>query len=342
MNEKVNTDPTSETRKQDHIDLAFKSNMAAMGSDPRFVYEPAFSGNKVDHIDLSIQLAGQNMKVPIWVSSMTGGTEKAKQINITLAKACQKYGLGMGLGSCRSLLESNDRLDDFAIRKYIGNQPMFANLGIAQLEELINAGKLDQLKELVDKLEATGIIIHINPLQEWTQPEGDIYAQAPLESVKRLLDYVSFPVIVKEVGQGMGMKSIRAFMELPLAALDFAAYGGTNFSKLELLRGSEIRKQNLNSIMYVGHAANQMLTWANQLIEDPKINTDTIIVSGGIKDFLDGYYCIKRSKFKTIYGQASPFLKYALLGEAALDEYLDIQISGLKLSHAFLDLNEEV
>lgn len=341
MNEQNNNEINPASRKKDHIDLAFKSNMLEIASDPRFLYEPAFSGNDVGQLDLTMDLAGKRMEVPIWVSSMTGGTEKAKDINIRLAKACQLHGLGMGLGSCRSLLEKNDRLDDFAVRKYIGDQPLYANLGIAQLEELILTDKLHLLDELVKKLEADGLIIHINPLQEWTQPEGDIYKSSPLDSIKRLLDHISFPVIVKEVGQGMGPKSIKAFLELPLAAFDFAAYGGTNFAKLELLRGSEIRKENLASIMYVGHKFDQMITWTNQNFGQVGINTDTIIISGGVKSFLDGYYCIKRSKFKTIYGKASPFLKYALLGEEALNEYIALQISGLKLSHAFLEVNED-
>ena len=142
MNDKVKTDPTAVSRKQDHIDLAFKSSMTNVVGDERFLYEPAFAGNDVGHLDLSIKLAGQEMSAPLWVSSMTGGTEKAKDINLTLAKACKMHGLGMGLGSCRSLLESNERLSDFAVRKHIGNQPLYANLGIAQLEELITNNKV--------------------------------------------------------------------------------------------------------------------------------------------------------------------------------------------------------
>ena len=336
----MNTDPTAKQRKQAHIDLAFESTMSHIENDSRFVYEPMFSGNKVDQIDLSSQFNGSILDAPIWISSMTGGTEAAFMINHRLAEACHKYKLGMGLGSCRSLLYDNDRLEDFAVRKEIGSQPLFANLGIAQVEELIERNEEHLIKELVHKLEADGLIIHVNPLQEWTQPEGDRYIKAPIDTIRRIVELGDYPVIVKEVGQGMGKRSIEALLKLPLLALDFAAYGGTNFSKLELLRGSDLRKENLRSICQIGHTAEQMINWANDLFNTSGNQTNQLIVSGGIKDFVDGYYFTKKSKFPALYGQASPFLKHALQGEQALAEFIELQIDGLKTCHAFLDLNE--
>jgi isopentenyl-diphosphate delta-isomerase len=336
----VNTDPTAKQRKQAHIDLAFESTMAQIRSDERFIYEPMFSGNQVDKIDLSSEFNGSTLNAPIWISSMTGGTEAAFMINHRLAEACKKYKLGMGLGSCRSLLYDNDRLEDFAVRKEIGDQPLFANLGIAQVEELIDRNEIHLIKGLVDKLESDGLIIHVNPLQEWTQPEGDRYSVSPLETIRQVVELGDYPVIVKEVGQGMGKRSIKALLKLPLLALDFAAYGGTNFSKLELLRGSDIRKENLKSICQIGHTAEQMINWANELSNEAENKTKHLIISGGVKDFMDGYYFVKKSKFPSLYGQASPFLKYALKGEIALNEFIELQIDGLKTCSAFLDLNE--
>lgn len=335
----MNTDPTAKQRKQAHIDLAFESTMARIQSDNRFIYEPMFSGNELNDIDLSIRFNEQKMNAPIWISSMTGGTEAAFMINHRLAKACQHFKLGMGLGSCRSLLYDNDRLKDFAVREEIGDQPLFANLGIAQIEYLINDNETHLIKELVNKLEANGLIIHVNPLQEWTQPEGDRYKKSPMETIQKIVELGDYPVIVKEVGQGMGKRSIEALLKLPLLALDFAAYGGTNFSKLELLRGSDIRKDNLKAICQIGHTADQMVEWANDCFESPENQTKHLIISGGIKDFTDGYYLTKKSKFSSLYGQASPFLKYALKGEDDLAGFIELQIQGLKTCTAFLDLN---
>lgn len=336
----MNTDPTAKQRKQAHIELAFESTMAHIKSDDRFIFEPMFSGNNVDEIDLSTEFNGKTLNAPIWISSMTGGTEAAFMINHRLAEACNKYKLGMGLGSCRSLLYDNDRLEDFAVRKEIGSQPLFTNLGIAQVEELIERNETHLIKELIGKLDADGLIIHVNPLQEWTQPEGDRYNIAPLDTIRRIVELGDYPVIVKEVGQGMGKRSIEALLKLPLLALDFAAYGGTNFSKLELLRGSDLRKENLRSICQIGHTAQQMVKWTNELINESDNQTKQLIISGGVKDFVDGYYFTKKSKFPSLYGQASPFLKHALKGELALAEFIELQIEGLKTCHVFLDLNE--
>ncbi len=130
-------DPTAESRKKDHIDLAFKSQVRKDALDSRFYYEPILSGHPRNDIDLSVNILDSVLKIPIWVSSMTGGTEMAQTINTNLAKACEEFGMGMGLGSCRSLLDSNERLSDFAMRQYMPNQPLYANLGVAQVEELI-------------------------------------------------------------------------------------------------------------------------------------------------------------------------------------------------------------
>jgi len=177
----------------------------------------------------------------------------ANTINTNLAKACGEYGMGMGLGSCRALLDSDERLSDFAMRGLIGDQPLYANLGIAQLDELFQANKQQLISELVKKLEADGLIIHINPLQEWLQPEGDIYHVSPIDIVKRVIDLApDMNIIVKEVGQGMGPKSLEALYKLPIMAVDFAAGGGTNFAKLELHRASQKQQDRYTGLAQVG------------------------------------------------------------------------------------------
>jgi len=333
----VKKDDSSEDRKKDHIDLAFQSAISTASIDNRFLYEPMISGH-VQSLELSRTIGDRKMDYPIWVSSMTGGTEKAANINQNLARVCKEFGLGMGLGSCRPLLESNARLDDFAVRKYIGDQPLYANIGIAQVEELYAARKVNLLGDLVKKLEADGLIIHVNPLQEWMQPEGDRYQSSPLELITKLLEDLSVPLIVKEVGQGMGKESLRALLKLPLVAVDFAAHGGTNFSKLELLRGSEERKNSFAQVVNLGHGAEEMLGWVNEIKAAEEVNCNTIIVSGGVKDFLDGYYFIKKSNFNTLYGQASGFLKYATGSYDSLQAHVQAQVEGLHMASAFLKI----
>ena len=200
--------PTSD-RKKDHIDLAFRSRTITEQRDSRFSYEPMLTTHPRKDVSLDKYFLGKAVRFPIWVSSMTGGTGIARDINRNLARACKDFGLGMGLGSCRKLLSSDDYLEDFAVRPYIGDQPLYANLGIAQLNELIAQKRLDDIRVMLDKIQADGLIIHVNPIQEWLQPEGDpIKGLAPIEAIEQLLEHVSYKIIVKEVGQGMGPLSI--------------------------------------------------------------------------------------------------------------------------------------
>ena len=136
-----NDDPSASSRKQDHIEMAFASQVIQQELDHRFYYEPLLNPHP-QKTDLSLDFLDKSMKVPIWVSSMTGGTKMARIINHNLARACGEFGMGMGLGSCRSLLYSDEYLPDFAVRSLIGpDYPLFANLGIAQLEQLIAKDK---------------------------------------------------------------------------------------------------------------------------------------------------------------------------------------------------------
>jgi isopentenyl-diphosphate delta-isomerase len=332
-------DPTASSRKRDHIELAFRSQVESGTLDQRFYYEPLLSGHPERGSLKSFLFLGKTMRAPVWVSSMTGGTEWANTINHNLARACKEFGMGMGLGSCRPLLYSNDSLPDFDVRKEIGDDlPLFANLGVAQLEELIDRGELYRVRELTDKLQADGLIIHVNPLQEWLQPEGDRFVRSSLQVIEMVLEKADFPIIVKEVGQGMGMGSLRALMQLPLAAIDFAANGGTNFARLEMLRGDEAKATIYEQLAHVGHSAAEMTLMANQLLEElgDKAICRQFIISGGVRTFLDGYYLTQKLNAPSIYGQASGFLRHARGSYEELQAYVAAQIEGLELANAFL------
>lgn len=332
-------DPTASSRKRDHIELAFRSQVESGTLDQRFYYEPLLAGHPERESLRSFPFLGKSMRAPIWVSSMTGGTEWANTINHNLARACKDFGMGMGLGSCRPLLYSNESLPDFDVRKVIGDGlPLFANLGVAQLEELIDQDELYRVGELIDKLQADGLIVHVNPMQEWLQPEGDRFVRTPLQVIETLLDEVRTPVIVKEVGQGMGPASLRALMQLPLAAIDFAANGGTNFARLEMLRSDEGKAAIYEQLAHVGHSAYQMTLMANQLLDElgAKAVCRQFIISGGVRTFLDGYYLTQTLQAPSIYGQASSFLRHARGSYDELEAYVAAQVEGLELAHAFL------
>ena len=335
-------DNVSAARKKDHIEMAFQSQIADGTLDKRFYYEPILSGHPSIEDLPSIDFLGKKMKAPLWISSMTGGTKEALNINHNLAKACGEFGLGMGLGSCRALLYSDDRLEDFNLRPIIGeNSPFFANLGVAQLEELMEKNGLHLVNDMVTKLQADGLIIHVNPFQEWLQPEGDHFKKPPITIIQQCLDFFDFSIIVKEVGQGMGPKSLESLMQMPLAAIDFAASGGTNFSMLELLRASDDDRKHYLPLAHQGHSAEEMVGFVN----DCSFNADQIkcqeyIISGGVKNFLDGYYLSNRLQHKAVYGQASAFLKHARGSYEELRKFVQAQLEGLAIANAYLTVRK--
>ncbi len=327
---------TTSSRKKDHIALAFKSQKD-IAADNRFYYEPLLSAHPTPL--KPIDFLGKRLKAPLWISSMTGGTELAYKINHNLARACREFGLGMGLGSCRILLEDNSRFKDFNLRPVIGDeQPLFANLGIAQVEQELSNKSVKRVEELVKRLDADGLIIHVNPLQEWLQPEGDKIGSPPIETIKVFLDKVKFKVMVKEVGQGMGPESLKALFRLPLAAVDFAAHGGTNFSKVELLRSNKNHQELYENVADAGHSANEMVDFTNRILQElgEKALCRQVIISGGVKSFLDGYYLTSKLQCSSIYGQGSAMLERAKDSYGQLHSYIEGQIRGLELANAYL------
>jgi isopentenyl-diphosphate delta-isomerase len=217
----------------------------------------------------------------------------------------------------------------------MGNQPLFANIGIAQVEELIHTNKTNLIHEMVKMTEADGLIIHINPLQEWFQPEGDRFKISPLITLQKFLETSDYKVIVKEVGQGMGPKSLKALLELPIAGLELAAFGGTNFTLLEKMRGDEDLSRE--GFINVGHTAREMVTFLNAL---PTRNKE-IIISGGISNMLDGYELKTTLKANAVIGMASAFLAPALADYDTLKKFFLSQKDALLTAKSLLEVKEE-
>lgn len=335
----ANDDPTAVSRKQAHIELAFASQVPAGDLDERFYYEPLMAAHPQAGSLSPFTFLGKTLRTPMWVSSMTGGTALARIINQNLARACAEFGMGMGLGSCRQLLNSDDYLPDFDVRDTLGpDLPLYANLGIAQLERLLDDSEVGKIRELLAKLRADGLIIHVNPLQEAMQPEGDRFRRPALDTIRTLLEILDTKIIVKEVGQGMGPTSLKELLQLPLEAIEFAAAGGTNFAKLELLRKDAEAQMIFGKIAAVGHSAAEMLRFVQTLQQylGARCLVKNLIISGGVKDFLDGYYLLQKSPLPAVYGQASGFLKHAQNDYAELRAYVETQVRGLELANAFL------
>lgn len=334
----------SEKRKQDHIDKTKNAQTNRSTRRQGFHYEPLFG--EFNFTPYHETFLGRTIKAPFWISSMTGGVDAAKVINQNLSKACGEFGLGMGLGSCRPLLDSHDRLSEFALRKNLKDSPFMANLGIAQLEQLILQNKLSKVIELVKLLEADGLIVHINPLQEWAQPEGDRYQQPASETLLRVKEAwpVDFKLAVKEVGQGMGPKSLQFLFELEVDAIEFGAYGGTNFTKLERLRADKDSLQNSvptsvkDEFVFIGHTAEEMMRTCCALARNASFIPE-FVISGGV-DLLSGLKLLKSSPQKAVIGQASRFVEHAHDYDR-LCEYIVDLIEAFNMGEKFLKVKNE-
>ena len=329
------TEIKQETRKLDHIELALRSQSSRMELDKRFNYEPLFSPHPTPSTDISLNFLGKKLNAPLWISSMTGGVGPARHINQNLARVCREFGLGMGLGSCRVLLHDDTYLKDFNLRAILGpDLPLFANLGISQIEQLLASSNHQQkLNDLISKLDADGLIVHINPLQEWFQSEGDRLKNSALETLTKLCEIFKHKIIVKEVGQGMGPKSLEALLELPIAGIELAAFGGTNFTKLEQLRDD---KGLMNPLSNVGHTALEMVSMLNSLVKQKtEYKSKQIIISGGVENILDGYYLQEKLGFTSVIGQAKNFLTHAE-NFHELKIFTESQVNSLKIAKSFL------
>jgi isopentenyl-diphosphate delta-isomerase len=159
----------------------------------------------------------------------------------------------------------------------------------------------------------------------------------PIETIGEFLSLSDMKIIVKEVGQGMGTESITRIMRLPIEAFELAAFGGTNFARVELARSSPQKKELFHPLSMIGHSADEMLELINQgAVSAEKSGCRQIIISGGVHSFLDGYYYMSKSILPAIYGQASGLLRYAQGDYEDLRQYITGQIRGLLFARAFL------
>jgi isopentenyl-diphosphate Delta-isomerase len=338
-------------RKNDHIQISTQAQIQG-GSMKGLNYEPLWAGLEglQDAGKKDFTFLDKRMCAPLWISSMTGGGKDSSTINRRLAQAVAEFGLGMGLGSCRPLLQkgaSKKIWQQFDLRPILGaDRPLWINLGVAQIETLLHQNEVGRIENLAQKLRADGLIIHVNPLQEFLQPEGDRYRFPAIETIGLLLQKTSLRIMVKEVGQGMGPRSVNALLQMPLQGLEFGAYGGTNFAQLEILRQKEFKVANyFKSFSFVGHTAEEMVELTGR--EGANLGEQALcrdfIISGGIRDIVYGYYLGMKlwrhwPDARWVIGQAYPVLQQAQKSYQDLCRYIRAQIEGVELCQRFLTL----
>ncbi|MCZ8356652.1 MAG: type 2 isopentenyl-diphosphate Delta-isomerase [Microcystis sp. LE19-388.1G] len=273
-------------------------------------------------IELGTTFLGKSLKAPILISSMTGGTELAHLVNTRLATVAQRYGLAMGVGSQRIALEQPELAPTFAVRSLAPDILLLANLGAVQLN--YGCGLEDCLK-LVELLEADALILHLNPLQEWVQSEGDSNFKGLLAKIQQICVQLPVPIIAKEVGNGISAVMAKQLIEAGVAAIDVAGAGGTSWAKVESQRAKDNRQRHLGQVF-----ADWGLPTAECITAIRSLNsTIPLIASGGLKNGLDLAKSIALGA--DLGGLARPFLVAAIESEAAVDELVKFLIAELEI-----------
>jgi isopentenyl-diphosphate Delta-isomerase len=274
-----------------------------------------------DELDLHTPFLGHVLSAPLLISSMTGGTELAKVINTRLAEVAQRFGIAMGVGSQRVAIEKPEISNTFAVRKFAPNAFLMANLGAVQL----NYGYgIDECRRAVDGLEANGLILHLNPLQECVQSHGDRNFRGLLPKIAELCRQLSVPVIVKEVGNGISGVMAQRLLEAGVMAIDVAGAGGTSWAKVEGERALDAQQRRLGDTF-----AEWGLSTAD-CVQDVRALSATVplIASGGLRSGLDVAKAIALGA--DIAGMAYPFLTAAHESEEALQDLVEDLLAELK------------
>lgn len=306
----------TEARKAEHIRINLEEDVQfprlTSGLEQyRFVHQ-AVPELDLDSIDTRTSIVGKTLSTPLLISSMTGGTEEARNINRNLAIAAQELGLAMGVGSQRAAIEDPTLAPTFEVRDVAPDIPLFANLGAIQL----NYGYgLNECQRAVDMIEADALILHLNVLQEAVQPEGDVDFSALLPKIELICQNLNVPVIAKEVGWGLSEKAARQLSEVGVSILDVAGAGGTSWSEVEYHRApSAYHAQIARAFADWGIPTAFSLIYAHRAVPNA-----TLIASGGLRDGIDAAKCIALGA--TLAGYAGPFLKAAVTSAEAVIEY---------------------
>ncbi len=324
---KVTETPTTESRKVDHIRINLERDVQfprlTTGLEKyRFMHQ-ALPELSLTDIDTSTAIFGKRLNTPILISSMTGGTDIAREINHNLARAAQGHKIAMGLGSQRAAIEDEALADSYAIRDAAPDILLFANLGAVQL----NYGYgLEQCQKAVEMVGADALILHFNVLQEAVQAEGDIDFSGLLTQVEAICKTLNVPVIAKEVGWGFSEAAVKQLKQAGVSAIDVAGSGGTSWSEVEYHRApTDFHARVARSFADWGIPTADAVQFARRAAPDLPV-----FASGGLRDGIDIAKSLALGA--DLAGLAGPFLQAAHESAAAVDELIQELTAQLRIA----------
>jgi len=316
-------DDEVEARKAEHLRVSAERDVNSRSgpgwADVHLAHE-SLPRADLNGVDLALEFLGRRLQAPLVISAMTGGHAAAAKINAVLARAAERHGLAMGLGSQRAALRNPSLAGTYSVaREMAPDAFLIANLGAAQLvhqegEQLLAP---DQLRGAVEMLRADALAIHLNFLQESVQPEGDRRATGIREAIRAAVAGVEVPCIAKETGAGMTRRTALELADMGFRALDVSGAGGTSFAAVEAeraadrvdLRGSTLGRVFRDwgvptAVSVVGAAAAGL----------------PVVATGGLRTGLDAAKAIALGA--TLVGVARPLLVAALDGDEAVDAWI--------------------
>jgi isopentenyl-diphosphate delta-isomerase len=324
MNERVTK---ISARKDEHLRICLEEDVTSgipTGFDQVHLQVSTLPEINFDSIDLSSTVLGKKLDAPILISSMTGGSGKTKHFNKLLAQAANEFNIAMGVGSQRAALVHEGLEETFSIaRKEAPNALLFANIGVAQLNEGFG---VTECQRAVDMLEADALIIHLNSLQEVLQPEGNHDFTQLLTKIEKMTRSLDVPVIAKEVGCGIDPQTARSLVNAGVRGIDVAGVGGTSWAAVEMYRQTDPSRKALCQT-YVGWGIPTVM--ALQGMEG--LPEDILkISSGGLRNGLDVAKSIALGA--DLAGFARKFIIAANAGYKNLAESIELILLELKVA----------
>jgi isopentenyl-diphosphate delta-isomerase len=308
---------STSSRKDDHIRINLNEQVQSgrtTGLERYYFPHQALPELDLEDIRLDLTLFGKELAAPLFISSMTGGTRQAEQINRNLATAAQETGIPMGVGSLRAALEDPELVPSFQVRKIAPDILLFANLGAVQLNYGMTPA---QCQDAVDMIEADALVLHLNALQEAVMPDGDTRFSGLLAKIEAVCSSISVPVIAKEVGWGISQQAAQQLLQAGISAIDVAGAGGTSWTEVEMHRAESEQQRQV---------AAAFINWGIPTAESIQIVRQAapglpILASGGIRSGVDIAKSIALGA--ALGGMAGPFLKAAAKSAEAV--VLEIQ-----------------
>jgi isopentenyl-diphosphate delta-isomerase len=315
-------------RKREGIEIPLNKDVQAKTTSTYLEYvkliHNALPELDYDEIDISTTFLKRKFSAPLIIDSMTGGAPEAARINGRLGELAEKYGFAMGLGSQRAGLESKQLAETYSIaRKNAPSAFLIANIGGAQLAKGLT---IENIKKIIDMIQADALVIHLNPLQELIQPEGEPKYKGVFSKISEISGDLDVPVIVKEVGAGIS-KEVAVKLEVAgVSAINVAGAGGTSWAGVEKIR-AEASNNDLKT-----HLGEIFWDWgiptAASLVEVKKTVKVPIIASGGLRNGMEMAKCIVLGA--SMCAMAYPFLLKAAESKEQLFSFADTVIAELK------------